>query len=700
MRFPPVNRETRRGGLGLEARGLGRVVGLGLAIVLAGCAAGAGESDISKDILETAEPVDVPVELELVAPKDVPRDEIAQDLFAVDPGSEAEVVPYLPPLPSAPGVIVEVQSEIPVLPVPWDWFTVDDPSSPTGQRLSFVGPRQDSVLTFPLLDMFTSYRTEASALDGYGASGLIMVPINVEMDPASLPPITGPGLALELLEVGAEPGGHGPQCQVSYRELEDEGEVLRYLEFAPEAPLVERTSYLLVVRRSLTDIDEVAFEPYPLMRVVLGLDEPYGPPEVVDAAVRMREATLAALEATPGAPAVDDLAAAILFTVGTMTADMLVAADMLLDEEVGYDLDPDEDGVPNVVSAEEFFGSPQAGLSAVVSGRFLAPQFLNEDGLVIANEEGDMVVTGFEWREFFLIVPDAPDKAPYPVGLFQHGINSWKETEYSIARELAAQGVAAAVFDFIYHGKGNESSGFYFLQIDKPTITAGNFRQSVLDTLSFRLALKLMAEEQDLYPLGGDGLPDFDFSAFLFAGHSLGALVTSMACALSPDARIGGFVSGGGNFRFLLVDTLKAVGLYDFIPPDVMLGFRLLSGHLIGAADPVNYGPLLVHDPVAGRGSCPFLLQVGLKDETIPSKCGRALAGAARSPLIKPVLEEWAELDAVPAAGLTYGTVQFAGGHEFFNGGEGPEEKARARGLFLHFVTSYIETGVPEIIWP
>ena len=173
-----------------------------------------------------------------------------------------------------------------------------------------------------------------------------------------------------------------------------------------------------------------------------------------------------------------------------------------------------------------------------------------------------------------------------------------------------------------------------------------------------------------------------------------------MACALSPDSRLGGFVSGGGNFRFLLVDTLKSLGLYDFIPPDVMLGFRLLSGHLIGSADPVNYAPLLMHETVPGRGSCPFLLLVGLQDETIPAKCGRALAGAARAPLIEPVLEDWGELDVLPAAGLTYGTVQFAGGHEFFNGGEGPEEKAKARALFHHYINTFFETGTPEIVWP
>lgn len=89
-------------------------MGLAIVIVLAGCSSGAGPIDGSEEIQETVESKDIADEAEAVVSADVPLDELAHDIVAADVSLEVEVVPSFPSLPEGPGVIVEVQSEVPV----------------------------------------------------------------------------------------------------------------------------------------------------------------------------------------------------------------------------------------------------------------------------------------------------------------------------------------------------------------------------------------------------------------------------------------------------------------------------------------------------------------------------------------------------------------------------------------------------------
>jgi len=174
----------------------------------------------------------------------------------------------------------------------------------------------------------------------------------------------------------------------------------------------------------------------------------------------------------------------------------------------------------------------------------------------------------------------------------------------------------------------------------------------------------------------------------------------TMAAPLYSGERAAGLVAGGGNFRFLFEVFLKNNGLYDLIPGKAMVGFKLLAGHIMSSADPASFAVHLVNEPLPGYSPCPFLLLLALHDGTVPPECGRALAVAARSPLVEPVLEEWDWLEPVAGEHTTYGAIQFDGGHEFFNGGDGSQLQALSQGVMLDYLETYFQSGEPQVVWP
>ncbi|MBM4370253.1 MAG: hypothetical protein FJ098_01265, partial [Deltaproteobacteria bacterium] len=567
-----------------------------------------------------------------------------------------------------------------------DWHTEEADTS-TGLRLRLGDPLHDNALVRPVLDMFPAYVDHAELQDGFGAIGLVGLPVTAA--PAGLPAVTsedGPVRVVRVSDAADLP------FRVDYVEYSEGGEVVRRLvELDPVVPLREGDRILVLVHRGLAASDGAPFSVSPLAEAVLGLRDPFGPPAWRDEIVRVRARTLEALAALPDAPAPEDLLLALHYTVGTSLGEIVAAAEQVQEMEIEVDLDPDGDGAPNVTPGPEhpsFQGHPQVGL--VIEGRFFAPDFRNGDGILDADVAGRVSVHDHEWRDFWITVPAAPEGGPWPFAITQHGLNSWKETQYGWARDFASLGIASGCFDFMYHGKG-KNGGFFFLALDVPRVLADNFRQSALDILAFERAAGVVAAELGL---------DLALDRLAYTGHSLGAIISSIACPLSRTGRVGGFVNGGGDFLHLIQVAFENMGLYDALPGDMWSAFRLLAGNLTSLSDPTLFARHLVQEPLGDRGPCPFQLQVSLEDATVPPRTGYELAVAAGAPLIEPVLEPWDWLTPVPPDGQTWGVLQFDGGHELFNGGDGAAQEARARGVMFHYLESFLHGGSPEIVWP
>ena len=594
----------------------------------------------------------------------------------------------LPPLPEGPHILMSLREEPPMLPFPWDWHTEAAEDTDTGLRIKLSGPLQANALVQPVANMFSAYVPHAELLDGFGAIGMVALPVTEA--PADLPAVTGVGGPIEVRRIF---DGADVLFRIEYTEYTEAGEVVRRLvELDPVRPLVEGEQYLVLVRKGLASAaDGAPFEAPPLAEVVLGLRDPYGPANWHALMAQTREHTQEALDALPDAPAAEDLLLALFYTTGTSLEHLFAAADTVMDLDVEVDLDPDGDGADNITPGPEhpsFKNNPAVGL--VVEGTFLAPDFRDDEGILRTGEAGVPEVRSYAAREFWLVIPAAPAAGPWPFAITQHGLNSWKETQHSWGRDYAALGIASGGFDFMYHGQGKDG-GFWFLALDRPRALEDNFRQSALDMLAFERAVAGLVADLDL---------DVDMGRVAYTGHSLGAIMASLACPLSRTERVGGFVNGGGDFLHLIKTAFDKIGLYDALPGAMWSAFRVFSGHITSGADPALYGRHLMEAPVGDRGSCPFQLQVSLHDETVPARSGYELAVAAGAPLVEPVIEPWEWLTPTPAEGLSWGVLQFDGGHELFNGGDGPEEKARARAILFHYIDSFLHGGAPEIVLP
>ncbi len=660
-----------------------------VALALVGCAGtSAGDPATDTAPAETAaadaDAGDAPMDA-----ADAP-DTAADDADAVPPPPDTvEVVDPgdLPPLPAGPHIEMTLQVDPPMLPFPWDWHTVDAPDPWTGLRLKVTGALHANGLIQPVANMFAAYLPHTELLNGFGCIGIVALPLTAA--PGPLPAVTG---AAELIQVRRVSDGADVPFRVEYAEYSESGEVVRrLLELDPIHPLVEGERYLVLVRKGLTDADGTPLVAPPLAEVILGTRAPYGPQGWRTEMARTRDRTLEALDLIEDAPAAEDLLLALHYTTGVTKELLFAAADVVMGLDIEIDLDPDGDGVDNVTPGPEhpsFKSNPQVGL--VIQGAFHAPDFRDAEGIMVGDADGDPEIHGYVWRDFWLTIPAAPGAGPWPFAITQHGLNSWKETQYSWARDYATLGVASGGFDFMYHGAGKDG-GFWFLAVDVPREVVDNFRQSALDMLSFERAAATVAAQLDL---------DLALDRIVYSGHSLGAIMSSLACPLSATERIGGFVNGGGDFMHLIKTAFEKTGLFDALPGGMWSAFRVLGGHIMSQSDPALYAPHLMLDPEGDRGPCPFMLQVSLQDSTVPPRTGYELAVASGAPLVEPVIEPWEWLTPTPPEGLTWGALQFDGEHELFNGGDGPEEKARARGVYFHYVDTFFHGEAPEILWP
>ena len=635
--------------------------------------------------------------LDLAVPDDLSIDVHETDSWGDVADLASDLSIPFPPIPEGPALLANLQMDPPMLPFPWDWFTREVPGAASGLHLALDEPWRQTALLSPLFELFPGYREDAYLLDGFGSAGVIVLPFASKPALQALPSVTGPGEVVEVLHIHPAGPDASLPFRVTYVHVTDGNDELHahVVQLEPVYPVPENSRLLVLVRKSLLDESGLEQQRPPLMDVILGDSPPYGPPDLAARMVWVRDRTAAALQQLDQPIDVQGLAGAMVYTTGTMTADLLASAALIQQHEIVVDLDPDGDGQDNIVPAADYYGNPPANMATVIHGRFETLDFRLDNGYLGPDEAGEVKVRSKQWRNFYLFIPEG--EGPFPVAVVQHGLNAWKETIQSVSKELVKRGYAAAGFDFVHHSKENPNGGFWFLKVDVPRETVGNFRQSTLDMLTFFQALEVLSETVDVAPPGGNGQPDLDFARVVFTGHSLGAIMSSMACTLSSGERAAALVAGAGNFGYVFLDTLKILGLFNLVPSDALLGFTTMAEHFMSRADPMVFASMLKSAPHPDNGPCPFLLELGMQDETLPPASGEAMAFATGVPLLDPVEEPWDGIPIESAAGLDSGTIQFQGGHNFFFSGS---SSAAAKGVYYHFVDTFMKTGVPELVWP
>ena len=137
---------------------------------------------------------------------------------------------------------------------------------------------------------------------------------------------------------------------------------------------------------------------------------------------------------------------------------------------------------------------------------------------------------------FVLYAPTNPDKTEGIV-IYQHGITTSKETAEYIAPKLVEKGLAVIAIDHPLHGKrgigssvANEDHPDVYLNLGALPVARDNMRQSVLDIIGLRIALRdLEATDQLALALNSKN------NEVKFLGHSMGGIVGIPAVSIAQN---------------------------------------------------------------------------------------------------------------------------------------------------------------------
>ncbi|MFC3149752.1 hypothetical protein ACFOEK_01790 [Litoribrevibacter euphylliae] len=161
---------------------------------------------------------------------------------------------------------------------------------------------------------------------------------------------------------------------------------------------------------------------------------------------------------------------------------------------------------------------------------------------------------------------------PLPVAMFVHGITGKKENASTMAKDFAKKGYLVVAIDQIYHGEralkaenkdaeGNDiiisaaTDSSYFVNITSPLTLRSNLHQAIIDQLSLRYALE-----------NTEWANTSDYGVHLI-GQSLGGIMSVMVGEQSQD-----FGEGNEGFAF---ETVNYV-----VPGQGLTGIMLESNHL------------------------------------------------------------------------------------------------------------------------
>lgn len=653
-------------------------------------------------------PSDVPVVADLhdvqadPGPLDVEGDVPAVDPGAVDvsiqDGAEAtDEAPELPPFEEPPARVLFDLFATPVeTPFPSNYYV-----GPDGHLV--VDQDTHSCVLLPMVQDNDVYRTAMTAGRGFSPYAPLGFLASVPLDPSSLPADGTASVAdnasIQLWEV--DPATGKPATRVpfgaSYSEYPDEGRYLVTL--LPHRLFLEGRTYLLVITDGVKTLDGQTLARSRGFAQLLGL-------AAVDAdADPIRKVLLLAERGrikpfVDALPSPDSVIAAVDFTIGADSDETRTLMERFLKggefQTVDYDLDPDKDGTPNVLSAAQYTDCKvDASYFAYgLYGTFDHVNFTGPDGLFV-RKDGKFQTFPPEHVEFWLMVPTG-GPGPHPIALVMHGIQSSHDAMCGISREFLKQGFAVLLFDWPKHG--NRGSGaLEFLGIDNPLKGRDNFRQAAADVSSAILLLERLAKEVDRMPLEApDGLPDLDVSKIVYLGHSLGGIIGVLHLPFSD--RIGAMlanVTGVGVFHLMefYMNTVLLPGVFGGVGP------LFAAQHFMWLGDGVTFAPHLVDAPYSvAQGGKDLLIQEATEDETVPNTATEALARSANLKVIEPVAEPIDGVGSVPAAGVSSGIFQFLGSfHGFLFDSDDPGQKL-GRAQALHFLKTRVTTGKAEIL--
>ncbi|MCB9787957.1 MAG: hypothetical protein H6744_14830 [Deltaproteobacteria bacterium] len=587
---------------------------------------------------------------------------------------------------------------------PDDWLTRPDASTRTGVAVELSAERAPWRAGLPIIgqDVMDAIAT----LDGFGTTAGIALRFTGPLGPVpSGEEASVASDALQLLELTASGGQRVP---FEVERTDDDGLILW-----PMIPLRPATRFAVVMSRALTDADGACVAPSAALRtLVQGQDLAPGP-------AGLGQRYVEALAAAHVEPA--DVSAAVVFTTQSIVEETRAIAADIRTRTYDWVTPPVCEDKPLFRDCSGTFGGNDYRTDSVVAGTAPTRPLTLPVRIWLP-------YPGTGGSGAGIAVPPLPP-APVPAIMFGHGLASDRGQASALAPFAAPQGLATVAIDAVAHGDHPDASGagskieavidFFAIDIERQSLNAlvlrDHWRQSTWEKLQL---IELLRQHPDI---DGDGAADIDITRLVYLGASLGGIMGPELLALSPDIGLGVLSVPGGRVSSIISDSELFSPIVTLMAPvgtpkgELRRFFPLLQT-VLERGDSANFGPYVLHDRFDGAGPAPHVLMaMAIDDNTVPNVANRSVARALGLPQVGQVRQVIGVVPrdiALPLAGnleggqLTAGVFQY---DRIRKSSEAAVEKATHDNLtksyesveqLLHFITTWLDTGVPELIDP
>ncbi len=590
----------------------------------------------------------------------------------------AEVDIYAVP-DGAPTVIYAPLSEVTAWPD--DLYTLEDPDSLTGRRVSFHGAagtalREQMPEGFNLVDALET-------LDGWGTTGALFLQFSEPVDPASFSADN-----VRLLDLTGD--GASIPYEVSW---EDDGQTVFLV---PLTPLDEATPHALVAANLVSESGDRLFASVDLGRALQGTH--------TDVRLRQHGPVLHDALALAGVAA-GDAQAVLAFTTQSLYAQDDAVATWLAEN-------PPELGlVLSDVCAEN-------GAMLSCPATLEAQAFVDDDRRFAFDPTAPAAPTGTWTLDVEVHLPLARDTDdPLPVVLYGHGLGGDRGESDGVARHLTTLGLAVLAIDAPAHGEHPTATTsedffwiFHFFGIDPATQAFDVFQLRNHWRVATHDKLQLAAAVRRGLDVDADGLGDLDGEQLFYAGHSLGGIMGAQLLALDPAVLAADLSVPGGRVTEIVHRSQTFAGLVALMKPagttdgDVARFFAMLQA-AIDRGDAATWAPRVLD------GTRDVLVTMVIDDEVIPNSATRSLARAFGVEHVGPLLQEVeglplgaelplsANLDGRTAVFFQYDTKLEDGELKPADHFDAHNNDAAVH-QYLHWWETRLDQGVPELIEP
>lgn len=539
-----------------------------------------------------------------------------------------------------------------VAPIPDDFFTVADPSRPTGLRLDLpVALRSD------LRDVVEGLRGELSRADGWSPIGPIVLPISDRIDGRTIPRTVAASLdptsTIALVDVDpASPdrGERFPFETVLRKDQTSIGLDDHVVWVLPARPLRPGGRYALLVRRGVASkVGRAMVEPAQLRPILTGSGALR-----TDVQAQLAAQLAPAIEVAGTDLAIpwtrDDLVFALAFTVRSL-------AELERDPRALLAAVRALPGPRIEIERVEAVREPGRPLAALVHGRFAIPLWRERRARAIARDaDGLPRVVGRDALRFVLAIPARAAREPAPILVYQHGNPGSAREEIGHRRQdphLEAGFAVIGFTDLWNRGRAPAGSDRREVVVRQVAALADSVRRDGVVpedwtvTLGEQLALLEALPELaalDVLPLAApDGRPELDPSRpIVYEGISQGAIHGQALVAWAERIRAASLVVGGARLAELALhqaasSMVRALPFLfgNFRPIDLWVTLALFQtaidrqdAHLHALRLNARQLSRAAADPAGATPRPSVLVTAGFGDGYVANRASRSLAVA------------------------------------------------------------------------